>query len=63
MNICDDVSKLIDGLEPGLIKEKDTALANPNLPDDNRHTMEQHWNENLMKLNIIKEVIARIREM
>ncbi|CAI2387403.1 unnamed protein product [Moneuplotes crassus] len=60
---CTDISNLVDSLEPGLVKEKEDALSNPNLGDDNKTQMQCHWDSNLMKLMIIREVVACIREM
>lgn len=62
-NICDDVSKLIDSVQPGLEEERDTALSNPNLIPENKERMEHHWNSSFLKLDIIRELINRIRSL
>ena len=62
-NICDDVSKLIDTVQPGLEAERDKALSNESIQSESKDMMNQTWCTNLMKLDIIREVIARIRSL
>jgi len=59
--ICDDVAKLIDTLQPGLEKDREHALNNPNLQEGNRKIMEQTWNSNFSKLDILREVMSIIK--
>ena len=33
--MCDNISKLIDTVQPGLVEEKEKALSNPNLVQEN----------------------------
>lgn len=63
MNICEDLSKLIDNLQPGLVSEKEHALSNPNLVEANKKVMEETWNINLAKLDIIREIISIVRSL
>ena len=61
--MCDNISKLIDTVQPGLMEEKEKALSNPNLVQENINAMEITWNTNLSKLDIIREIISAIREL
>lgn len=61
--ICDDLSKFVDTVEPGLRDDKELAMNNPKLVQENRNAIEFTWDSNFAKLNIIRELISAIREM
>ena len=62
-NICDDVSKLIDTVQPGIESEMNNALNNQYIQEESKQAMHENNQHNLMKLNIMREVIARIRSL